>query len=52
MLGAYQDSRPAPGGKPKVNFGMKDDHEPPRFSHGAMVQNTGGLLVFLKICRP
>jgi len=24
MLGAYQDSRPAPGGKPKVNFGMKD----------------------------
>lgn len=24
MLGAYQDSRPAPGGKPQVNFGMKD----------------------------
>lgn len=28
MLGAYQDSRPAPGGKAKVNFGMKEPANP------------------------
>jgi len=35
MLGAYQDSRPAPGGKPKVNFGMKDGPLAAAVGHGA-----------------